>query len=294
MKPVYLLFIMLISAAAAQPILHLKYDGNIRTAVTSDSALHSIAFYGGVPDGDYSMYSLRDRTGTEIARGMMYAGTGTKLALPSGVASIMISSPSFSHEENISFCDFDGICEPCDSCALRENSASCTDCPSGSKDSYCDFVEDGICDPDCSERDADCAGCKGTCLYADSRLPLTKCTDVGGSPCEAGERCSGRWEYADDTGTRCCIGICLRGCGDGYCEKGEVCPSDCWNEADTCTDCTCSGGRCGEEIAEVLIIEEEEDKPVRSGGVDYRILLLGTVGMLMLVFLMTRLRKEDA
>ena len=43
-------------------------------------------------------------------------------------------------------------------CSIHENYAKCKeDCPSGSKDNYCDKLEDDICDPDCSRTgDVDC------------------------------------------------------------------------------------------------------------------------------------------
>ncbi len=43
-------------------------------------------------------------------------------------------------------------------CGKGENYKNCPqDCPSGSKDGYCDKVSDGICDPDCaSHKDKDC------------------------------------------------------------------------------------------------------------------------------------------
>ncbi|MEA3255225.1 MAG: hypothetical protein U9Q22_05275 [Candidatus Altiarchaeota archaeon] len=46
----------------------------------------------------------------------------------------------------------DSICEP------HENYQNCPqDCPSGGEDDYCDKVDDGICDPDCSpQEDLDC------------------------------------------------------------------------------------------------------------------------------------------
>lgn len=48
----------------------------------------------------------------------------------------------------------DNLCEP----NYDENYKTCSqDCPSGSKDGYCDKVKDGICDPDCKpEEDFDC------------------------------------------------------------------------------------------------------------------------------------------
>ncbi len=49
-------------------------------------------------------------------------------------------------------CNEDFNCE-----APRENYDNCpSDCPSGSQDGICDFVPDGICDPDCSDKELDC------------------------------------------------------------------------------------------------------------------------------------------
>ena len=54
----------------------------------------------------------------------------------------------------IQLCNKNKKCEP----SLGENYKTCPqDCPSGSKDNYCDKVSDGICDPDCTENeDSDC------------------------------------------------------------------------------------------------------------------------------------------
>jgi len=50
-------------------------------------------------------------------------------------------------------CNFNGICEV----ELGENFLNCADCPSGSKDGYCDKIKDGICDEDCKpQEDPDC------------------------------------------------------------------------------------------------------------------------------------------
>ncbi len=65
--------------------------------------------------------------------------------------------------ENCSTCPQD--CRPCKiekcgngRCEENENYENCPkDCPSGSEDEYCDKVEEGICDPDCSRsEDKDC------------------------------------------------------------------------------------------------------------------------------------------
>ena len=51
-------------------------------------------------------------------------------------------------------CNHNQICEP----GEGEDYIECPeDCPSGGKDDYCDKIEDGKCDPDCSkEQDIDC------------------------------------------------------------------------------------------------------------------------------------------
>ena len=50
-------------------------------------------------------------------------------------------------------CNSDGVCDS------GENSRLCpNDCSKGSKDNYCDAIEDGICDPDCKNDDPDCGG----------------------------------------------------------------------------------------------------------------------------------------
>lgn len=48
----------------------------------------------------------------------------------------------------------DSVCQASESYKICKE-----DCPSGSKDGYCDREKEGICDPDCTEKtDADCKG----------------------------------------------------------------------------------------------------------------------------------------
>ncbi len=56
-----------------------------------------------------------------------------------------------------------GVCEP----ELGENYRTCPkDCPSGSRDNYCDKVIDGACDPDCKEGDdPDCEAVLPPIMY---------------------------------------------------------------------------------------------------------------------------------
>lgn len=64
--------------------------------------------------------------------------------------------------KQLSFCNNNNICEPCEDseCNLMESSLTCNDCKSGSADFICDLVYDGICDPDCENKDKDCSSCK--------------------------------------------------------------------------------------------------------------------------------------
>ncbi|MBW2967549.1 hypothetical protein KY362_03615 [Candidatus Woesearchaeota archaeon] len=114
------------------------------------------------------------------------------------------------HEQEISFCDSDGVCEPCHDfpCSSAESFASCEDCASGSSDHYCDLERDGVCDPDCNNRDGDCPACTA-CLFIDmAGLP---CEDIGGTECDniaEHVECRGELVVLDDY-VDCCIGTCF-------------------------------------------------------------------------------------
>jgi len=81
---------------------------------------------------------------------------------------VLVGDGGVMAESLISFCDSDGVCEPCEGpgCIHAENFVTCSDCSSGAADGYCDLLFDGICDPDCSDMDGDCEGCAGNrCIY---------------------------------------------------------------------------------------------------------------------------------
>ncbi len=154
----------------------------------------------------------------------------------------LISDETVIDELDITFCDGDGVCEPCDeiACETSENVLTCTDCQSGQEDLFCDVVEDGICDPDCDSNIAD-PDCRSEYLqneglgeYVASMALMHNqpaltildngdnaavaqaeeyhgqyCTETaGGKICAIEERCSGRFlEYIQ--GMRCCIGTCM-------------------------------------------------------------------------------------
>ncbi len=140
---------------------------------------------------------------------------------------------------SFSFCDADGVCEPCldGFCTLSENHDSCSDCKSASYDGLCDSIVDGRCDPDCGVdiSDKDCPGeyARGSAVgeYVETMVQLENdpsftitptgnsaldeegvdycLDDLGGYFCGPDERCAGEEkEYA--YGAYCCLGDCVQ------------------------------------------------------------------------------------
>ncbi len=129
----------------------------------------------------------------------------------------------------LSFCDNDQQCEPCaGNCVLMESSLTCDDCASGTGDNYCDLQQDNICDPDCSNKERDCASCEPYCFY--KGMPELMVTGVisqrpNGRPSEL---CSllkdGVCEAACPEKDLDCL------CGNDVCEQYEnpdTCSLDC-------------------------------------------------------------------
>ncbi len=114
-------------------------------------------------------------------------------------------------EHDIDLCNNNGVCEPCGSvnCALSENFLSCADCASGESDSYCDLVQEGICDPDCQSMDRDCDGCGEGCYFNDLPGSEIDCINLGGIVCNDDEFCyHGTMQFFGPTS--CCFeGSCL-------------------------------------------------------------------------------------
>lgn len=84
-------------------------------------------------------------------------------------ARIEIYNPSNSKVMDLDVSSFadtcgNGVCEK------HESYESCTkDCPSGSRDDFCDGADDGICDPDCSPAsDSDCKAAETVAANASS------------------------------------------------------------------------------------------------------------------------------
>jgi hypothetical protein len=140
-------------------------------------------------------------------------------------------------------CNANKVCEG----GLKENSINCPeDCPTGFKDSICNAVQDGICDPDCPQNmdldcikpacpDAKCEEAKGenyqTCPQ-DCKKPLV----CGDGYCDQGEN------YGN------CAKDCPSGGTDGYCDavKDAKCDPDCPAKIDP--DCS---GACGNGVCEI-------------------------------------------
>ena len=148
-------------------------------------------------------------------------------------------------------------------CTIGENYNNCPeDCPSGSYDMYCDKVEDGICDPDCIERemideDPDCKEVTTT------TIETKKCGD---RICEKGVENFGN-----------CPEDCPSGGEDGYCDGVEdgICDKDCekfgkgkdWRKLDK--DCICNkDGNCEVGIENFLNCKEDCPSGSRDGYCD--------------------------
>lgn len=121
---------------------------------------------------------------------------------PEDVAKITLQKDGAEYiGETVQFCNNNGVCDG------QESSLYCSDCDSGSLDDYCDLKRDGVCDPDCEARDADCEFCK-VCIYEDMRD--SSCDDLGGVVCSVGQECAGGSFVSLNYGMeRCCV--------DGYC-----------------------------------------------------------------------------
>ncbi len=100
----------------------------------------------------------------------------------------------FVYEKNIEYCNFNGVCEPCDqeNCEVSENALVCDDCSNDKKDMLCNPVTDSICDPDCfNNADKDCED-------------MNSCEDFSYITCKEREYCTGELLYIEELNELCC------------------------------------------------------------------------------------------
>jgi hypothetical protein len=211
-----LLAIPLISADT-QKFFHVGIDSNgqiIYSVIENTLYYQGLFFVGQLPpDNNYTL-QIFDSKSQKIKESGIYPYTNNNIDFD-GASSrfVILNNHKQIFTRDISFCNTDGKCDPCQSseCTLMENSLTCSDCPSGGQDYYCDLAKDGICDPDCNNRDADCPECGSACWYTDSTLNLTTCRKTfSGEACLPGKQCTGKFVYADDSGSLCCTrGECV-------------------------------------------------------------------------------------
>jgi len=185
------------------------------------------------------------------------------------------------------YCDKikDGICDPdcakgfdidciplvCGdtTCDFRrgENYENCPqDCPSGSRDNYCDSIADGICDPDCKAReDIDCL--EELC---------------GNGKCDEGEG-----ENYENCPQDCPKPVT---CGDGSCDPGENygnCPQDCPSGS---LDNYCDGlddGICDPDCDPEMDI----DCKIGVNYLPYIITMIVVIIVILIIYMRVRIRE---
>jgi|GEM_PF-5645823 len=159
----------------------------------------------------------------------------------------------------------DYLCNIDGTCSEYENYLNCPlDCHSGSKDSYCDGLEDGICDPDCAKgKDPDCELKK-----AETNASITGCGD---SICDNTE------SYLN------CPKDCPSGRRDGYCDgvRDGKCDPDCLKNEDP--DCI-SG----------TTYQPGEGKAVQKANTTKIIIaaIFGVLIVFVIIFMIIRMKKE--
>ncbi len=259
-------------AAVPQAYLFLQFDATaggvsgVTVQMAEDTVANDYFFLVSVPPEDLGyVWRVKDAEGAVLAGETVYPDIWNNVLLDSSISSFeILKNGVVVHSQYLSFCDNDGTCEPCaergpdNVCRLVESMLICADCPSGGNDGYCDLFEDGICDPDCNGKDRDCEGCTSDeCYYHDSEVqPLLCAEDLGGEVCQPGIVCTGRYVYADDSGTLCCVdGVCSHGLslppscsnlGCDVCLGEELCRGAVVSRHHTGSVC-CVGGECSAE-----------------------------------------------
>lgn len=215
---------VLSSAPEKYLVLNFGTDGTKPIGITP-RVVEGTEFYTGVflrseaPEERGFSWRLSDADGNILSEQTAYTSlNNVALFSPEAARLEILSEGEVVHSQRLSFCDSDGECEPCGevgpdgACRLIENPLTCADCPSGGEDDYCDLYNDSVCDPDCKGFDADCPDClPGKCFYRDLGVERLSCVDdLGGETCQPRVGCTGRFAYADDSGSLCCVdGNCI-------------------------------------------------------------------------------------
>jgi len=211
-----LMFVLMSSVALAEPRLVVVVNSPdspssiIDIAVLENNGFDETRLYEDhSPDSSTTEVVVEGLGGNVLSRKFL-EGYSTQMAFVPGTSGVkIVSGISVLAEKKVSFCDNDKVCEPCigASCSLIENSLTCTDCRSGSRDGFCDTVPDGICDTDCGFdlADADCERqCSQDCGLEEA--DLLSCDDMGGSVCGPEEDCMNGWMAYTWDSMYCCVG----------------------------------------------------------------------------------------
>lgn len=303
-------------AAVPQAYLFLQFDATaggvsrVIVQMAEETIANDYLFLRSVPPEDLGYtWRLKGTGGILLSDQAVYPDIWNNVLFNPSVSSFEILKDGVVvHSQHLSFCDNDGVCEPCgergpdNACRLVESMLICADCPSGGDDGYCDLFEDGICDPDCYGKDMDCEGCTpDECYYHDSDIqPLLCVEDLGGEVCQPGVGCTGRFVYADDSGTRCCVGgVCehalsippsCSNLGGVVCMSEELCRGAVVHRHHTGSVC-CVGGECS---AEEIVEDEGIELPTISQEVlesKTFIVMLVILEILLLVLIVIMLKK---
>ena len=206
------------ASASAEKYLYAKISetGQLSIKIIEPNLYNDLYFHNGITP-QTSGFTIRflDFGGNLIQEDTGYSGDRNNIyPFDDRLSRIMVlKDGTLLVDKSVSFCNNNGICEPCygENCTLMENTYTCPDCPTGSADFACDLAKDGICDPDCGSHDEDCSGCTQNCWYNDSVMQYTSCAaDMKGVICKPAQFCTGRFTYADDSGSLCCTaGRCI-------------------------------------------------------------------------------------
>jgi hypothetical protein len=125
-----------------------------------------------------------------------------------GITRIEVWSDELLYSRDITFCNYNGICEPCfsDDCSTAENTLVCSDCSPSERDNFCNLLKDDICDPDCTLQYYGGPDSSDVCVEED--FYYSTCFEIGGSFCEPDEICRGFETYLQSAEDVCCVGMC--------------------------------------------------------------------------------------